>query len=431
MKKLLLLVFLAFLTVSCTVDNPTYSATSVQNDNYHNDFPEIINIDDALNNLNNYLISSDMTLTKSGENRKIASIETHYSKIIIPKSGETIPDAYIINFEGNCGFAVLGANSSVAPVVAVTESGFLEKGFLDTEDVNNSITYDVNDNEIDLSNFDFYSKEYDDYYVMTGDDDNYTRYKQQTLRAMIDAALHGGGDDGYRHAIVEPMIKTKWDQGEWDAMDAYNQFCYKFTITGQKKYVLAGCSTTAMAQLVAYNEFPTELYVLNTLVDLSTINNIENANDNTISAKSAQDVGLLLGSIFHSVNPLFVWKAGTCITARQIEKCMELFGYTDVQRLCSNYFDHSLKDETSRMLTEGKPVLLSAMHGINGHSWVIDGSCYFDDDWMLHCNWGWSGLYDGYYAEDCFKPHNIQYDCHFRLITYSIPEYNMTTSINF
>lgn len=178
-----------------------------------------------------------------------------------------------------------------------------------------------------------------------------------------------------------------------------------------------------MASIVAYNEFPPILLALKDTVYLSTIKNVKDANN--CADSSATDIGLLMGSIFHSVNPLFVLEAGTCITSAQIKKCMEKFKYSDVEKLNANSFNSTLKSKTSKMLKAGKPVFISAMRFLSGHSWVIDGAKYSGTTWMVNCNWGWKeGIYNGYYSSNCFNPTGKKYNWHFRVITYSIPEYN-------
>lgn len=200
---------------------------------------DIVPLEDALQYLEEFLAETNMPPTKSGSTRKIATIETHYSKEVLSKSGESLPDAYIVNFEDEEGFAVLGANTSVSPIVAVTNKGFLEEGFLDKDFSWNTITVDVDGNEIDLSDFDFYSEEYDDYYVMAMAPNN------GLLQAIIIDGItvgEGGKGSSYgRYATVEPMLNTEWEQGKWNEAGVYNQYCYKYTSSGNKKYVLTGC----------------------------------------------------------------------------------------------------------------------------------------------------------------------------------------------
>lgn len=89
------------------------------------------------------------------------------------------------------------------------------------------------------------------------------------------------------------------------------------------------------------------------------------------------------------------------------------------------------------MINNGLPVYIDGVdwhHGKAGHAWVLDG------DWngYFHCNWGWYGAWDGYYAKHNYFPVNYReyidvkdpgttnsidercYDWGFNIITYSL-----------
>ncbi|MBR4756444.1 MAG: Spi family protease inhibitor, partial [Bacteroidales bacterium] len=83
----------------------------------------IIPIEDALTNLNHFLAEVNMLETKSGSVRTVSTIEPHYSEDILTKAGEPVPDAYLVNFKDDEGFAVLGAITSITPIIAAVEAG--------------------------------------------------------------------------------------------------------------------------------------------------------------------------------------------------------------------------------------------------------------------------------------------------------------------
>ena len=54
--------------------------------------------------------------------------------------------------------------------------------------------------------------------------------------------------------VVEPMMKTKWDQGR-----PYNLLCPDYNSPGQDKdefRTVTGCVATAMAQIMNYHRYP-------------------------------------------------------------------------------------------------------------------------------------------------------------------------------
>jgi len=71
----------------------------------------------------------------------------------------------------------------------------------------------------------------------------------------------------------------------------------------------------------------------------------------------------------------------------------------------------------------------------------MDGVKYKNNSYLYHCDWGWSGTCNGYFAAGCFNTDKDgEYDSgvtiddqgnyrwHFRLITYDVPTAaNMST----
>lgn len=119
---------------------------------------EIVPLEKALQNLDAFLASSGMLQTKAGISWEVSNVETHYSRWRVTKSGEAIPDAYIVNFTEENGFAVLGANTAVSPVVAVSYKGSLEAGFLEKNFTSDTLTCDVDGNEVDCQHLIFIRK---------------------------------------------------------------------------------------------------------------------------------------------------------------------------------------------------------------------------------------------------------------------------------
>jgi hypothetical protein len=91
-------------------------------------------------------------------------------------------------------------------------------------------------------------------------------------------------------------------------------------------------------------------------------------------------------------------------------------GYSSVKKKCG-YKPNLITD----MLNKRLPVLIGADRDGAGHAWVIDGSVtqtrtvktyrngvYYSTSTesrsMLHCNFGWGGVADGYYYSNVFNP---------------------------
>ena len=59
---------------------------------------------------------------------------------------------------------------------------------------------------------------------------------------------------------------------------------------------------------------------------------------------------------------------------------------------------------------------------VSGHSWVIEGVDPYNQ--MVYCNWGWGTetiRSNGYFSINGFKVGNREYEFHFKLLSYNIP----------
>ena len=122
MKRFILIICLCCIAfiIACTQEK----SAPIENDLSENsDELRVVSVEDALQHLYQFLSETQMTKTVSGEDRTISSITPHYSDKPLTKSGDSIPDAYLVNFADESGFALLGANSSIAPIIAVIETG--------------------------------------------------------------------------------------------------------------------------------------------------------------------------------------------------------------------------------------------------------------------------------------------------------------------
>ena len=353
-----------------------------------------------------------------------------------------IPDAYLINFADGEGFAVLGANNTVADIIAITETGQIQEDlqvvlseyYIEIDD-----TTEVEDDlhEISENSISWYCAEDDDFYtgaIINGD--FVTECIKMAIYQPIDTPITGNyipSTGSNRYTTKTPLLKTNWGQGE-----PYNRYCKRQNLIFQWKSALTGCSTTAMAMIVAQNEYPQTLIVNGDTMDW---NQMKTSLDATyLSEEGEDDVAMLMATIFANVEKVAT-KNSTLITPKQIEKRMKEFGYTNVVRHCSSNFTESFTAATSDMLALNKPVFISAIpeQWAKGHSWVIDGAKYSSEDekhYLLHFNFGWNGASNGYFSTTCLNPAKSKeyddktldneakdrpYSWHFRRITYDIP----------
>lgn len=405
-----------------------------------------IPLEDALATLEDFLQTNeqDMRSTRSGSSRQIADVITYYGVGNSTRGvSGGIPDAYLVNFEDEGGFAVLGANNAVPKIVAVTEDGRILD---DLTIVHKNEDGYIDDGTDDLDDFDWYCEEDRDYYTASSAI-NSDLIRNGLARRMIDDGSEVCVTDGAKVTSMpekSPLLKTNWGQDIY----GYNKYCYR---DNGKKQVKTGCSATAMAMIVAYNEFPNSLEVNGKQLCWQKMKNspyIEN-----LSVEGMDDVARLMGSIFNHVKKTF-WQEYTLITPEQIKKRMQEFGYTNVIKYMDDELSNDMNVAIAQMLSDDKPVFISAIpeniYFSKAHSWVIDGSKFLYsayNECLLHFNFGWYGNSNGYFSTACLNPakavsydntaknntlnKDYTYTWHFRIITYDVPTTSEPISVTF
>lgn len=412
-----------------------------------------IPVEEALATLTEFLQENkgDLRDTRSGRPREIVSVSTYYGSHkgaqtetrAANEHEDSIPNAYLVNFGNGEGFAVLGANTAVPEIVAVTENGQIEEDltviFSEIQDSHKD--NDPDDQQIDTVGY--YCVEDDDFYSAAATN---AEFVSECIRSAVDCRFEMGYDEGGLNSppltTKEPLLNISWGQEE-----PYNKYCNRRNLAGKQKPALTGCSATAMAMIVAHNEYPQTL-----VINGENINWAEMKKDTlagNLTSKGKDDVARLIGSIYNFVNKI-AQPGFTLITPEQIKKRMQGFGYTNVEKHCASDFTYSMKRATSAMLADNKPVFISAIpkNWTKGHSWVIDGAKYSStqsNTYLLHFNFGWEGLSNGYFSTSCLNPAEAEeydnpskkssssyaYSWHFRLITYDVPSEPCTGTIDY
>ena len=394
---------------------------------------EIVPIDVALGTLNDFLFHNSMTKTDVGGDRIVASVETHYSTDCFTKSGEQIPDAYLVNFEDNAGYAVLGANTNIDPIVAVIEQGNAEWDTLLDPPTTESDSEDVE-----------------------GDYDPSRDYlgpgiaPEKLVSLCIRGALYGESEES-----EAPVEVTKAGTSTNIQLSTLNfgqnpTYCHDIN----HHFATNGCASTALSIIVAYNKYP-ELLVDNEWLNLnncsyrdgmgykyhfdkddiyikksdyftnwssipSTLSESEKIAlltkiDSQVTSHgtptvSASEVAFyrtrlkVSSAIFYLLKtPIVGWDA---TGAWFVSSGLENLGYTGVSTQTYTFITDKQTSSILYMLTQGKPVLmcgytLSELE--DSHYWVIDGIDVSPNQTLFHCNWGWNGSHNGWFARHCLR----------------------------
>lgn len=301
-------------------------------------------------------------------------------------SADTI--AYIINYPNDEGFAIVSRDRRVYPILA-----FSNEGNFTLENENAKVNF------IDCI----------------------ASYLDENISDTVYDVTENDMDGCY---VVEPMIKTSLHQrSPWD------------------KYVIAeypgcavGCVAVATALVMSYSKVQIS-YHNSTFHLKSMISAINKENTSASLNAPARIVG---GSEFPSpIQPTYSYAQAVDYMAQLlywVGKDVDMTYGSDVSTassrdaydLCralnfnipSGYASFNI-NEVTRYLKDNHILYLRGgnVHGGAGHAWVSDG-CYFcvdlDDPTIIirtyiHCDWGWGGDGNGYYAGDVFTASGLSY----------------------
>ena len=382
--------------------------------------PHNVTIEDALENLNSALDLINGG-TKSPISAEIANVRliTPFDLPLDTKSQSGQNDfeqlVYVVDFEDEQGFAVLGADDRFVPVLVITEQGSSPKNIVDPPSLDPGTT-----SPDGLTLDQLYCEEDDEYYLGGNEDMVGTLISDYIVKIMNGGVNPPGMDDGSDpnpgdddptnpgedipgggtdYTIVPALLNTKWSQNY-----PFNSDITHTDFWGQPRPI--GCTTTATIQILAYlknvsleNKFG---------ITNSTWYDIENceyglANDPQLSSdlavlgkKAADGIGVIYN---------FAFSGQTFATPSAAKRYLKSLGYSGAK----TNIGYSLT-KIKNMLKLRKPVLIGALpSNIKGHAWVIDGiyeqrntSYPANKQTLLHCNWGWGGNADGYYESELF-----------------------------
>lgn len=218
-------------------------------------------------------------------------------------------------------------------------------------------------------------------------------------------------------ATIGPLLTTKWNQDM-----PFNGLLAKDYVTG--------CVATSMAQIMKHHEWPVQgegvlewygnLSGEHERIDLSTYtydwsnmldeyritwDNDGNPVPDGYNETQAAAVATLMRDCGYAVDMSYSTGGSGAVTAKAVGALFEHFKYSPgMQFRQRNVYS---KETWTRMiraeLEAGRPVNYSGTStGDNvGHSFVCDG---IDGNDLLHINWGWGGMFDGFFDMDVMAP---------------------------
>lgn len=209
-------------------------------------------------------------------------------------------------------------------------------------------------------------------------------------------------------ASVSPLLGSIC----WDQDAPYNNACPLY----QQERCVTGCVATAMAMILKYHEYPvkgkgTHSYTASNGIKCSfDYGNATFDWDNMLpqysgdcTAEQADAVAQLMLACGVAVDMEYSPSASGAYSYQVGQALIDYFGYDgNLGLVYRQYFTSSewmnlIKSE----INEKRPVYYFGSSDDGGHAFVFDG--YNEED-MVHVNWGWSGMNNGYFEVASLNP---------------------------
>lgn len=454
--------------------------------------PHHIPLSEALGNLESMMSEMGMDNTRALQRGrwtvKRIPLSAFKSQTRSGGEAETSDAIYVVNFDNDEGFAILSADDRLPDDVIA----FGPRGSIDIQ------TGPITEYDDYLTLEDLYVPEDDDYLLGSKESDMFigglvTNY----VMGWIDTLGGATDDDGripinppppsdrirytYDYQTVEhipEMLTTTWHQRSPFNDQCPNRHYYKgflgieystikpYDFDAEAEWgsdyirdedLAAGCVAIAVAQILAYNKFPSVGLVINEsdampwdslIMNKDSLHSVEQIRQSYYLAKMAHRIGVGCDMKygFWSTKQSFATPAAAARYLKDV-------GYSNTDAKNYNF------SEVKSMLDNNLPVFVGALRlsgDVGGHAWVLDGyrtvyrittgtnssgnvvSTTTDPlRHYVHCNWGWDGVSDGWFANSLLEnkyievndaesfddptktPYNYYYDHWFRMIEYN------------
>lgn len=206
-------------------------------------------------------------------------------------------------------------------------------------------------------------------------------------------------------AAIAPLVATKWDQDR-----PYNQQCP--TVNGV--YTYTGCVATALAQIMYYHKYPTQMGSLPEYITTSEHIRVPALPSTTFNYDMMLTEGYAGGSTEEKAAVAKLMRY--CGQALKMDYTTSYSGSNPTSELLINTFkfdvglrrlfrkDYTLSvwdDIVYKEIAAHRPVMMGAYNFTGGHEFILDG---YDGQGKYHVNWGWGGQANGYYTLYVLNP---------------------------
>lgn len=432
MKNILFAVMAALIVISCQNEVELLEDSNVTNEMLsRNDYS--ISVDEALANLEEFLVDAEDSATRTSKSRIVNSIKPiKYNAITTRTDVDCENLLYVANFEGEQGYAILAGDTRIGDeILAVADEGCLSDatiytaielaneeriiidgypttgpGFFTTPETGDELfinpntvsLYDETVNDTFVGNFSLDDIDAEDEYLTRGinnteipstpelitsslcvsyatNEINEYDHQEHLLLKQDDEASGGGGGSS-------SMSRTETEISAWSVKESVSPLLTKYVKWGQRspfndlypkrrKYLLFGKSREAPAGC-----FPLSIAKILTHFEYPTIFTHNDYTVNWIELKKSFESSVGKLSAAHLLRGIssacdsWYFYAGTFTFPHKVTSFMRSIGLR-------NSHSHSYSfDRVTEMIDKGCPLIIYSVPGVNilkSHSWNIDG----------------------------------------------------------
>ena len=308
-------------------------------------------------------------------------------------------------FNTNDGFVIISADDCETPIIGYSREG----------------RFDPNDVPIQMEDYlqDFVAR------IQYGIE-NHIESDEVTTRQWELVKTIGRLKEQKKAKSVGPLLTDHWHQGCF-----YNSQCPEKS--GPCGHAEVGCVAVAMGQIMHYWGYPSTGWGANSYtnfgVELSadfgnTVYEWEHMPDSLTENSTDAEIEAVATLLYHcgvSVNMTYSNNGSTAGASDIPYALLRYFKYSRaIHRESQNdYSNEEWLAMIKNNLDLQRPVQYTA-YGSGAHAFVCDG---YDDNDLLHFNWGWGGNGDGYYAIGHLNPIGYHFNYNNTVILDIIPEY--------
>ncbi|MDE6246600.1 MAG: C10 family peptidase [Muribaculaceae bacterium] len=399
MKKIFYLLVFAILLVACEKEKDIICGDSKGDE-------LVIGLEEAIALANTAPMQFSDYSTRSGSYK---SVDKSKIELIIASTTRSAADTlmYVINYKNAEGFAIISHKRINSPILVYAEQG----------------TYLPNSTS-KISGFEEYLESAKQYLS----DIEIDGMSESKIGINPDPSLYEYKTDvTERNDTVLPQIKVEWGQ-----QGIYGSFCPNG---------IAGCSNTGIAMAMSHFEYPKQLslsfpdkpatsvnlnwksikkhtsqdYYSSNPGDYGTWSETSSLDSHGCKKSDWLAIGCLMRELGHRSNSDYSKSDGTSTPFSKTHATLKGLGFnvTDI----ADY-----KSCCGRAVSENALMIMCGTNDDGTHLWMIDGyryheylaikwrkykysyaweevSSYSYNKIYYHCNWGWNGMYNGYYQE--------------------------------